>query len=202
MVAVRHNGHALRFASKLQRCCALTARLCKVRGADLCVTQARASLEARCLGGTRMAWRRHSVGRTPRVPPGRAWVRPSRCSVGVPWRVRANTSPRTLRSQPAAHDRAREPRHDGLELLGGGRALGVGGLAAADSGAPTTAARRPAALRGGWQLSRSRLAACAAGRPPRTHELPPAPHMVAGARRKWLGGPPRPGTGPVGPPRR
>ena len=35
------------------------------------------------------------------------------------------------------------------ELLGGGRALGVGGLAAADSGAPTTAARRAAALRGG-----------------------------------------------------
>jgi len=125
-----------------------------------------------------------------------------RAAVGAPWRVRANTSPRTLRSQPAAHDRARELRHDGLELLGGGRALGVGGLAAADSGAPTTAARRPAALRGGWQLSRSRLAACAAGRPPRTDELPPAPHMVAGARRKWLGGPPRPGTGPVGPPRR
>ena len=100
-------------------------------GADLCVTQACAEPQGEVFG-------RHAHGTAMplgfRHTPGVRGCR-RRAAVGAPWRVRANTSPRTLRSQPAAHDRAREPPHDGLELLDGGRALGVGCLAAADSGA-------------------------------------------------------------------
>ena len=79
--------------------------------------------------------RRHARGLA--MPLGRRHtpgVRGCRCraAVTLQW-VRHGAfarTPRSNSSEPtAAHDRAGEPPHDELELLGGGRALGVGEVA-------------------------------------------------------------------------
>ena len=137
-------------------------------------------------------------------PPGRARVRPSRCSgyaVGAPWRIRANTSPPALRSQALctiapksfcmmvwsfwAADALRSDARARSWWPGcGGQRRSYHGREAASS-----AAWR---VRRGWQLSRSVVVLQRVRRlpAPRTGELPPrsrAPQMVADARRRWLG---------------
>ena len=142
-----------------------------------------------------MAWRRHSVGGTPRTCADAA--------VALRQWVRHGAFARTPRLKLFGANPLRTIAPESLRMM-------VWSFWAADARSGWVAwLRRTAALlprpRGGQQrcmeggssrevvLQRVRPA----GRRALSDELPPAPHMVAGARRKWLGGPPRPGTGPV-----